>query len=250
MDKIYKFKHKNTTYETMRRSNIFLAKICILILYKRRIQRFLKRTMRQNKIIIYMLFMLILLYLFFFFIDTFILNNRFESFLIYLWQQKEIFVSSVITVLFLNIIKNIEKRRTLLQERFDICSNIQTYFNDFLELLNYNKREDLKQVDMNKLLEKIVLLDYTITYEQLKEVKENTLKIIDKTYIIKQLGDYDGYIEEEYIRREINSTFHNNKRDLEKIETILWIYSNLFTCFYAVWNQDNHINKIIEAIFY
>lgn len=91
MMKKYKIKIGTKTYSTSRRSSYILGLLCKFILTRRIIKRFIKRNMKENKIIFYMFLALIIIYSLFFLINIKInyeYNKIYQNYFAFLWEKK------------------------------------------------------------------------------------------------------------------------------------------------------------------
>lgn len=252
MMKKYKIKIGTKTYSTSRRSSYILGLLCKFILTRRRIKRFIKRNMKENKIIFYMFLALIIIYSLFFLINIKInyeYNKIYQNYFAFLWEKKDIFIESIIIVLFFNILTSENNRKKGLNQRFELCTSIQIYINNFLASLNYYEVCDLKNVDIKSILSNIPALDESIIDELIKENKEIINSIISKFDLIDEMENDNRNDEKEMIIREINCLYGDKISDIQKIEIICNTYSLLFNYFYSIWSMDEHINDIIKSIF-
>jgi len=252
MVKKYKIKIGQRTYYTIRKSSYILGLICKLILARRRISRFLKRNLKESKIALYMFFVLIAIYSIIFYVDIILKNidigNRkvYLDYLIFMWKQRDIFITSILIVMFLKIFTNETRHNKLLKERFTLCSSIQFYFNNLLSSLDYHENVDLKKINVKEILSKIPALNDNEIKYIVNENKNIIINIINKFYLIDEDEDKN---ESEMINVEVNCLYNPNISNIQKIEKIFNIYSCLFYRFYLIWNLDNHINSIVETIF-
>ena len=104
-------------YKTWRRSNYLLGLLCKIILLRRRLKNFIIRTLHENKVLFYLFIGLILIYSLLFLIDkndinaSFYDDSQLKMYIKYVYSQKDIFITSVITVLFINVVTSVNKRK-------------------------------------------------------------------------------------------------------------------------------------------
>ena len=255
MVKKYKIKIGTKTYFTYRRSSYILGLLCKIILARRRVVRFFKRNMMENRIISFMFLALIIIYSLFFIINIKILkinyeyNKVYQNYFAFLWEKKDIFIESIIIVMFFNTLTSENNHKKRLKQRFEVCTSIQIYINNFLASLNYYEACDLKSIDIKSILPNIPALDDSIIDELVKENKEIINSIINKFDLIDEMDNDDRNNEKETIIREINCLYGNKMSNIQKIEIICNTYSLLFNYFYSIWSMDKHIDNILKIIF-
>ena len=133
---------------------------------------------------------LIIIYSLFFLINIKInyeYNKIYQNYFAFLWEKKDIFIESIIIVLFFNILTSENNRKKGLNQRFELCTSIQIYINNFLASLNYYEVCDLKNVDIKSILSNIPALDESIIDELIKENKEIINSIISKFDLIDEM---------------------------------------------------------------
>ena len=235
--KIYKIKiNPSEEYKTTRRSNYYIIFLCKIILFRRRIRRFIERNLNDSKIMLYLFIFLWFLYTLLFLIDSSLffkdntLTINLKNYFIYIWQKKDVFITSIITVFFINTGMNIYRRKEYLNKRFDICTNIHMYFNDFLSSLGLECDYWINIADTNckELMGLIPDKENKNISNLLTTHKNNILYIIQNNYIVKETGGDISYIDEGYTLSEINSIFLKNKSNSEKIEIIINNYIQLY----------------------
>lgn len=253
MCKVYKVRDKNGgIYKTSRKSYIALLYLCKLVLLRRKVKRFIRRTLKENKILILLFISLLLLYSTFYLFETTVFttngNISLKKYIIYIWNQKDIFITSIGIVLFINIGTNEKNRKYLLEKRFDLCSNIQRNFKEFLIALNYEECININDKTEKEILENISKIDNKEIDNIIKCHKDNILSLLEKTHIVKEIDGDNGEVREEEFISQINGININTKDSKEKIKLILNDYKGLYNYFYSIWKQDKVIDKIMDYI--
>ena len=241
-------------YTTERRSNYYIVLFCKIILFRRRIRRFFKRTISDSKILFYLLIVLFILYSLFYciericFNDSKILSLSWKDYFIYIWHGKDVFITSIGTVFFINTGINIHKRKELLNKRFDICTNINRYFNDLLSALGYNDWVNAGTACFKEIIQRIPAIDNKSIDNIITIHKNSILLILQASYIVKETSSNSEYIDEGFMLRKINNIFVYNKTNNEKVEIIINSYIELYCYFHSIWDMDTRLDNIIYFI--
>ena len=254
MPRVYKIRIGKKEYKTWRRSSYLLGLLCKIILLRRRLKNFIIRTLRENKVLFYLFIGLILIYSLLFLIDkndinaSFYDDSQLKMYIKYIYSQKDIFITSVITVLFINVVTSVNKRKELLQKRYNIATHIQYSVNDLLYELGADCTIDLKKESYpirNLLSEDIKNINVIV------EKHENIiLSILNNVYIVENTDnhkDYEVYDRVLEIKKQLIKTHYDSAK--KTIEVIYSLYKELFSYFYSIWNSDKHINDILDSIF-
>lgn len=254
MPRVYKIRIGKKEYKTWRRSSYLLGLLCKIILLRRRLKNFIIRILRENKVLFYLFIGLILIYSLLFLIDkndinaSFYDDSQLKMYIKYIYSQKDIFITSVITVLFINMVTSVNKRKELLQKRYNIATHIQYSVNDLLYELGADCTIDLKKDRYP--IENLPSEDIKNINAIVEKHENIILSILNNVYIVENTSndkDYDVYNRVLRIKTQLIKTQQDSIKG--KIEVIYSLYEELFSYFYSIWNSDKHINDILDSIF-